>query len=130
MVDSTGANQLDLRLVRAGPELEAAQALRFDVFYREMGAHPTPEMLARGATVDRYDALADHLVVVDLDRSRSEARPYVVGCYRMLRGVGRGPARWLLYLDRVRPRQRHGLPRRDHGAGPLLRAMPITAAVP
>jgi putative hemolysin len=86
MVDSTGANQLDLRLVRAGPELEAAQTLRFEVFYREMGAHPTPEMLLLGRDFDRYDTIADHLVVVDLDRSPDRTRPCVVGCYRMLRG--------------------------------------------
>lgn len=86
MVDTTGASHLDLRLVRSGPELDAAQALRFQVFYLEMGAHPTPEMLASGRDSDRFDAIADHLVVVDLDRTPDPEQPFVVGCYRMLRG--------------------------------------------
>ena len=35
------ANQLELRLVQAGPEVEAAQRLCYRVFYEEMGAAPT-----------------------------------------------------------------------------------------
>lgn len=85
MVVITRVNQLELRLVKGGPELDAAQALRYDVFYREMGAHGSPAMAARQRDFDRYDALADHLVVVDLDRPGNGLRPCVVGCYRMLR---------------------------------------------
>ena len=81
----TRVNQLELRLVNDGPELEAAQALRYQVFYGEMGAHASAEMRACGRDFDRYDAIADHLVVVDLDRS-SGFRPWVAGCYRVLRG--------------------------------------------
>jgi putative hemolysin len=81
----TRVNQLELRLVKDGPELEAAQALRYEVFYEEMGAHASPTMRASRRDADRYDDIADHLVVVDLDRS-TEAAPWVAGCYRMLRG--------------------------------------------
>jgi putative hemolysin len=81
----TRVNQLELRLVNDGPEIEAAQALRYQVFYGEMGAHASAEMRACGRDFDRYDAIADHLVVVDLDRS-SGFRPWVAGCYRVLRG--------------------------------------------
>lgn len=77
-------NQLELRVVREGRELDAAQALRYRVFYEEMGAVPTPVMQASRRDGDRYDALADHLVVIDLDRSTSE-QPFVTGCYRVLR---------------------------------------------
>lgn len=85
MDDAVSANRLDLRLLRTGPELEAAQVLRFQVFYEELGAHPTPEVLAQRRDFDRFDAIADHLVVVDLDRSDRIGSPCVVGCYRMLR---------------------------------------------
>jgi putative hemolysin len=76
-------NQLELRLARDPGEIEAAQRLRYRVFYEEMGAIPTPVMRARGIDVDPFDALAEHLVVVDLDGDGR--RPCVVGCYRMLR---------------------------------------------
>jgi L-ornithine Nalpha-acyltransferase len=77
-------NQLELRLAEDGPELAAAQRLRYEVFYEEMGAVPTPTLRATRTDADRFDALADHLVVVDLERS-TERQPCVVGCYRVLR---------------------------------------------
>jgi putative hemolysin len=82
----TRANDLELRLVNDGPELLAAQALRYEVFYEEMGAVASPAARATRRDADRYDAFADHLVVVDLEREASgEDAPAVVGCYRMLR---------------------------------------------
>jgi L-ornithine Nalpha-acyltransferase len=84
MTSTARANQLELRLVKEGPELAAAQRLRYQVFYEEMGAVPTAAARAARADVDRFDAVADHLVVLDLDRS-TEREPAVVGCYRMLR---------------------------------------------
>lgn len=77
-------SHLELRVVHDGPELEAAQDLRYRVFYEEMGAVASPAMQASRRDADQFDALADHLVVVDLDQSAS-SRPCVVGCYRMLR---------------------------------------------
>lgn len=71
---------LEARLARDVGEVEAAQRLRFEVFYREMSAQPTPEMAATGRDFDRYDAFCDHLLVFDHD-----AGSQVVGCYRLLR---------------------------------------------
>ena len=78
------ANHLELRLTRDAAAIEAAQRLRYRVFYEEMGAVPSPA--ARAARIDRdqFDELADHLVVLDLERG-SAREPCVVGCYRMLR---------------------------------------------
>lgn len=76
-------NQLELRLARDPGEIEAAQRLRYRVFYEELGAIPTPAMRATGIDADAFDALAEHLVVVDLDSD--SRRPSVVGCYRVLR---------------------------------------------
>lgn len=78
------ANQLELCLSRDPVWIEAAQRLRYRVFYEEMGAVPTPAMRASGIDSDRFDALADHLLVVDRDRG-TERQPCVVGCYRVLR---------------------------------------------
>lgn len=78
------ANHLELRVTREGAEIEAAQSLRYRVFYDELGAVPSPAMLQARTDADEFDAVADHLVVVDRDRS-SAAVPCVVGCYRMLR---------------------------------------------
>lgn len=85
MIVITRANGLELRLLQDGPEIAAAQALRYQVFYEEMGAVPSPAMAASGRDADRYDAIADHLVVVDLERTAGDSGPCVVGCYRMLR---------------------------------------------
>ena len=71
---------LEARIATTKAEIEAVQRLRYDVFYREMNARPTPEMEAAGRDFDRYDAFADHLLVRDL-----EADGRVVGCYRLLR---------------------------------------------
>jgi L-ornithine Nalpha-acyltransferase len=84
MIVLTRVNQFELRLVKDGPELDAAQALRYQVFYEEMGATAAPAMTVRRRDVDRFDAVADHLVVVDMDRPEGRS-PRVVGCYRMLR---------------------------------------------
>jgi putative hemolysin len=74
-------NQI-IRLASSANELDAAQALRYRIFYDEMGAHPLPEMAATRRDFDHYDTACDHLIVVD------QARPYdtqVVGTYRIMR---------------------------------------------
>jgi len=71
-----------IRLATSADELDAAQALRYRVFYDEMGAHPLPEMAAFRRDFDRYDAACDHLVVVDQQRAYDSQ---VVGTYRIMR---------------------------------------------
>jgi putative hemolysin len=74
------SGSLEARLALSAAEIEAAQRLRYHVFYDEMHAQPTPEMAAEGRDFDRYDAFCDHLLVFDHD-----AGGVVVGCYRLLR---------------------------------------------
>ncbi|MCW2245056.1 putative hemolysin [Azospirillum fermentarium] len=74
---------LEVRLAANSDELEWAQALRYRVFYTEMLARPTPEMLARGLDFDDFDALCDHLLVIDHARGGGPAS--VVGTYRLIR---------------------------------------------
>lgn len=77
------AGSLEVRLSRTAEELDAAQALRYRVFYEEMTAVPTPEMRERRRDFDAYDGSWDHLLVIDHERSH----PYdsVVGTYRLNR---------------------------------------------
>ena len=74
-------NQI-IRLASSANELDAAQALRYRVFYDEMGAHPLPEMAAAQRDFDRYDTACDHLIVVDQQRPHDTQ---VVGTYRIMR---------------------------------------------
>ncbi len=76
--------QLEVRLAVSEEEIAAAQALRYQIFYDEMGAAPTPRMAAVRRDIDDYDAICDHLLVVD---HGVDDRPHVVGTYRLLRQV-------------------------------------------
>lgn len=75
---------LETRLARTAAEVDAAQALRYRVFVEEMGAVlPEAEMRSR-RDIDRFDAICDHLLV--LDRSiEGDAEEQIVGTYRLLR---------------------------------------------
>ncbi|KAB7645620.1 GNAT family N-acetyltransferase [Polymorphobacter fuscus] len=78
--------QLDVRLAVSPAEIAAAQALRYQIFYEEMGAEPTAAMARARRDIDDYDAICDHLLVVDHGLANvSGARPHVVGTYRLLR---------------------------------------------
>lgn len=74
--------QLDVRLAVSEAEIAAAQALRYAIFYDEMGAEPTPAMARVRRDIDDYDAICDHLLVID---HGLDGRPHVVGTYRLLR---------------------------------------------
>jgi L-ornithine Nalpha-acyltransferase len=80
---------LDVRLCRRRADVRLAQALRYDVFYREMAAVPSALARHRGRDEDRYDAVCDHLLVFDTARAPMAAArqqtEQVVGTYRVLR---------------------------------------------
>ena len=82
VVDVRAAN-LHLRLAESEDEIEAAQALRYRVFYEGMAAQPTPEMAAVKRDFDSFDPFCDHLLVFDLDRGTGAEA--VVGTYRVMR---------------------------------------------
>ncbi|MEM6461792.1 MAG: GNAT family N-acetyltransferase [Pseudomonadota bacterium] len=75
---------LETRLATTPEEIAAAQTVRFNVFVREMGAVLPPESMRRGRDMDAFDAVCDHLLV--LDRSLAgPAKEQIVGTYRLLR---------------------------------------------
>ena len=77
------SNNLGVRLARTAAEVDAAQALRYRVFYGEMGAQADAETAASERDRDEFDAVADHLLVVDHDLG--EGPEGVVGTYRLVR---------------------------------------------
>ncbi len=77
------AGNLGVRVAAEGWEVTAAQALRYRVFYGEMGARADAETARSGLDSDAFDAVADHLLVVDHDRG--EGPESVVGTYRLIR---------------------------------------------
>jgi putative hemolysin len=78
---------LEVRLAETAAEVRQAQKLRYRVFYQEGSAMPNSTRLFARRDIDAYDAICDHLLVLDhASRKRGpHGRPAVVGTYRLLR---------------------------------------------
>jgi putative hemolysin len=79
---------LEVRLATTAREIRRAQKLRFKVFYEEMSAVPSGAARLSRRDVDAFDAICDHLLVLDHDVKAGPfrpAKPKVVGTYRLLR---------------------------------------------
>ena len=78
---------LEVRLAQTAAEVRQAQKLRYRVFYQEGPAIANPGRLFARRDVDAYDAICDHLLVLDHDArdGQNANRPAVVGTYRLLR---------------------------------------------
>lgn len=74
---------LEARLARTPEEVDAVQALRYQVFYEEMMARPSPEIAATRRDFDVFDGYCDHLMV--LDTTLGDGPEAVIGTYRFLR---------------------------------------------
>ena len=77
------AGPLGVRLATSAAEIDAAQALRYRVFYGEMGARPDEAMRESGRDADAFDAVSDHLLVVD--HGIGPGPEGIVGTYRLIR---------------------------------------------
>jgi putative hemolysin len=78
---------LEVRLAETDAEVEAAQRLRYRVFYEEMSAIPSPTMREQRRDFDKFDEYCDHLLVVDRAVHDEDGQPMVVGTYRLMRDV-------------------------------------------
>jgi len=78
-----GAGPLQVRLAENAADIDAAQALRYRIFYELMGARPVSGMEQQRRDRDAYDDICDHLLV--LDHSRGSGPEAVVGTYRLIR---------------------------------------------
>jgi putative hemolysin len=77
------AGNLGARIATTPDEIDAVQALRYRIFYTEMGATPDAATTASQRDSDPYDAVADHLLVVD--HAIGPGPEGVVGTYRLVR---------------------------------------------
>lgn len=75
---------LETRLARSEREIDAAQAVRYRVFVEEMNATLSPEAMRSRRDVDAFDAICDHLLVVD-NAIEGDIEDQIVGTYRLLR---------------------------------------------
>jgi putative hemolysin len=83
---------LQVQLATTRSDILQAQRLRYEVFYEERNAIPGVLAGMRRLDQDPYDAICDHLLVVDTAKQAGEVegwtsrrRPKVVGTYRVLR---------------------------------------------
>src|SRR5262245_23670371 len=79
------SGSLEVRIAESEAEVEAAQRLRYRVFYEEMAATPTPQMRMERRDFDKYDEFCDHLLVIDRNMRDDHGDHVVVGTYRLLR---------------------------------------------
>src|SRR3569623_1261400 len=76
---------MEVRLAETESEVEAAQRLRYRVFYQEMSAIPSPDMRAQRRDFDQFDQYCAHILVIDRSQHDEDGQPAVVGTYRMMR---------------------------------------------
>jgi L-ornithine Nalpha-acyltransferase len=79
---------MEVRLATTAQEIRRAQRLRFKVFYDELSAARSAASRFSRRDADDYDAICDHLLVIDHDVKPNpfrKAKPRVVGTYRLLR---------------------------------------------
>lgn len=83
----SAAPEFDVRLARDEADLTAAQALRYNVFVRELGSDGEMVDHDAGLEKDRFDPYFDHLLLLDTARGDG-IRDQVVGVYRLLTEEG------------------------------------------
>jgi putative hemolysin len=94
--DEGGDSALIVRLADSEREVDAAQALRYRVFYENMGAQPSAEARNLERDFDVFDPICDHLLIID--RAAGAGALKVVGTYRLMR-AGRAQAALGFYSD-------------------------------
>ncbi len=78
------SGSLEVRLGQTAAEVRQAQKLRYQIFYEEGSAIPNPARLLARRDIDSYDAICEHLLVID-HAAQERRAPAVVGTYRLLR---------------------------------------------
>ena len=81
------AGPFEIRLAVDAKDLKQTQRLRYSVFYEEGSAIATPAASRARLDLCPFDAICDHLVVVDTEAVTHAGRrkPKIVGTYRLLR---------------------------------------------
>ena len=81
--EGLASGSLEVRLATSAEDIAASQALRFAVFYEERAAVADATMAALRRDIDVFDAVADHLLVVD--HARGPGPEGIVATYRLMR---------------------------------------------
>ncbi len=76
------AGHLGVRIAATEAERDAAQALRYRIFYGEMGATPDDRVRRMQRDVDMFDDVADHLLVID--HAVGSGAKGIIGTYRLV----------------------------------------------
>jgi len=76
-------NSIILRLAQTPAEIEAAQRLRYKIFYQEFDVLPPDQISKEQRDFDEYDPYADHLIVID--EAITDPDHKIVGTYRLFR---------------------------------------------
>lgn len=79
---------LEVRLAVGRKEIRRAQRIRYKVFFEQGQARPTASAALQRRDLCSYDAICDHLVVIDhaaIHKRTGLRRPKIVGTYRLLR---------------------------------------------
>jgi putative hemolysin len=80
------SGHLEVRLAENSIEIDAAQALRYKVFFEEMKAVASENQKKLKRDIDIYDHFFDHILVIDHNIS-GKIHKKVVGTYRLNRGL-------------------------------------------
>jgi putative hemolysin len=80
------AGNLGVRIALSAAEVEAVQRLRYRVFFEERGVRGDPVAAATRRDRDEFDAVADHLLVIDHELGPGPEG--VVGTYRLIQREG------------------------------------------
>ena len=78
---TTAAPTFATRLAQTPEDRRAAQRLRYEVFVAELGGDGPLVDHANRLEADRFDAFADHILLLDLSRRKNDQ---VVGVYRVM----------------------------------------------
>ena len=97
------------------------------VFFAEMGAVAPAELVAGKRDRDEFDAVADHLIVVD--HAIGAGAEGVVGTYRLIREAAAAKVGRFYSSGEYDLSVLMGVPGREAGAGPVVRGLPPIAAV-
>ena len=80
------AGPYEVRLAETREEIEAAQALRYRVFYQENKGEPTEQMRKAGREIDEWDDNAYHIIVTNTQRDDVVGTLRLVSNQRLLPG--------------------------------------------
>jgi putative hemolysin len=76
------SGDIEVRLARTTEEIEAGQALRYQVFFEELGANPSKDVKNESRDFDNFDDICDHLLAFDNSKTGTDK---VIATYRLLR---------------------------------------------